>query len=88
MFVVSAVHLRGFGDDAFLIVADALFLIILPIAGDRGGIFISKQAADMHIASAATLTIYVARGIAGKDAVSSFESHHTAARDILTGVYF
>ena len=42
----------------------------------------------MYIASATTRTGYVARGIAGKNAVSSVESHQTAARDILYGVYF
>ena len=31
----SAVHLRGFGD--FVIVADTLFMIVLPIAGGHGG---------------------------------------------------
>ena len=54
-----------------LIAADTLFLIVLPVAGGHDGVVISKQAADMHIAGAATLTIYVANGIAGKDAASS-----------------
>ena len=66
-----AVHLRSFGGGAMLIAAEALFLIVLPVAGGHGGVVISQQAADMHIAGAATLTIYVANGIAGKDAVSS-----------------
>ena len=83
---VSAVHLRGFGD--FVIVADTLSMIVLPIAGGHGGVVISQKAADMHIASATTRTGYVARGIAGKDAASSVESHQTAAREILWGVYF
>ena len=71
-----------------LIAAEALFLIVLPVAGGHGGVVISKQAADMHIAGAATLTIYVARGIAGKDAASYVKSHYTAARKIPLGVYF
>jgi len=51
-------------------------------------IILAIQAADMHIAGAATLTIYVARGIAGKDAASYVKSHYTAARKIPLGVYF
>ena len=47
-----------------------------------------EKGADMYIASATTRTGYVARGIAGKDAASSVESHQTAAREILRGVYF
>jgi len=54
-----------------LIAVEALFLIVLPVAGGHDGVVISKQAADMYIASVATLTIYVARGIAGKDGASS-----------------
>ena len=42
----------------------------------------------MYIASATTRTGYVARGIAGKEAYSVVESYQTAARDILSGVYF
>ena len=53
------------------IVADALFMIVFPIAGGHGGVVISQKAADMYIASATTCTCYVARGIAGKDAASS-----------------
>ena len=64
---VSAVHLRGFG--AFLIVADTLFMIVLPIAGGHGGIVISQKAADMYIASATTCTGYVANGIAASIAL-------------------
>ena len=63
-------------------------MIVLPIAGGHGGVVISQKAADMYIASATTRTGYVARGIAGKDAASSVESHQTAAREILWGVYF
>ena len=51
-------------------------------------VVISQKAADMYLASATTRTGYVARGIAGKEAVSSVESHQTAARDILFGGYF
>ena len=67
---VSAVYLRDFGVGAYLIVADALFLIILPVAGGHGGGVISTKAADIHIDGATTCTGYVARGIAGKDAAS------------------
>ena len=58
----SAVHLRGFGDDVFFIVDDALFMIVLPIAGGHGGVVISQKAADMYFAGATTRTGYVARG--------------------------
>ena len=63
-------------------------MIVLPIAGGHGGVVSSQKAADMHIASATTRTGYVARGIAGKDAASCVESHQTAAKDIIYGVYF
>ena len=63
-------------------------MIVLPIAGGQVGVVISQKAADMHIAGATTCTGYVARGIAGTNAVSSVESHQTAASDILSGVYF
>ena len=63
-------------------------MIVLPIAGGHGGVVISQKTADMYIASATTRTGYVARGIAGKEAVSSVHSHQTAASDILFGVYF
>ena len=72
----------------FPIVADALFMIVLPIAGSHGGVVISQKAADMYFASATTRTSYVARGIAGKEAASCVHSHQTAASDILCGVYF
>ena len=66
------------------IVADALFLIVLPIAGGHGGVVISQKAADTYFASVTTRTGYVARGIAGKeDAASSAESHQTSARENL-----
>ena len=52
------------------IVADALFMIVLPIAGGHGGIVISQKADDMYFAGATTRTGYVARGIAGKEADS------------------
>ena len=55
-----------------LIAVEALFLIVLPVAGGHDGVVISKQAADMYIASVATLTIYVARGIAGKEVLPPF----------------
>ena len=58
---VSAVYLRDFGVGAYLIVADALFLIILPVAGGHGGGVISTKAADIHIDGATTCTGYVAR---------------------------
>ena len=63
-------------------------MVVLPIAGGHGGVVISQKAADMYFASATSCTGYVARGLAGKDAASSVESHQTAARDILYGVYF
>ena len=63
-------------------------MIVLPIAGGHGGVVSSQKAADMHIASATTRTGYVARGISGKDAASCVESHQTAAKDIIYGVYF
>ena len=53
---VSAVHLRDIG--ASPIVADTLFMIVLPIAGGHGNVVISQKAADMYIASATTRDVY------------------------------
>ena len=62
--IAGAVHLRDFG--ALPIVADTLFMIVLPIAGGHGNVVISKKAADMYIATATTRTGYVARGMLGR----------------------
>ena len=78
-----------FGVGAYLIVADALFpYYSSQLAGGHGGGVISTKPPIYTLTVLLPVTGYVARGIAGKDAASSVESHRTADIDIIYGGYF